>query len=211
MNHPHPAERSGSSIPRFCSRCGEKRRFDRDLCVNCGETASERGYCPVCEAFLLDPPGAICPKHDVELIEFEPAAADRSTEKVAIQWVPVCGFHHPSESVPLRIRLEAEGIPTFIDGERTAHHLPGHGVQGDVKLLVPIEHVQEARVILAQSWRIDLDDDHDDDWDESDEDRLLQEIHPTFSGESAKFLKFVLWILVLLPIVALILKGSFKH
>lgn len=153
----------------------------------------------------------MCPKHDVELIEFEPFRSERSTERVAIQWVPVCTFQNPAESEPLRIRLEAEGIPTFIDGERMASHLLGHGARGGVELLVPIEHVHEARIILAQSWRIDLDDDGVDDWDESDDDRLRHELHTPISVESAKFLKIVVWILVLLPIVALILKGSFKH
>lgn len=153
----------------------------------------------------------MCPKHEVELIEFEPTRSDRSAERVAIQWVTVCTFQNPCESEPLRIRLEAEGIPTFINGERMASHLLGHGARGGVELLVPIEDVQEARVILAQSWRIDLDDDPDDEWDDSDDERLAPENLPTCLHKSAKFLKIAVGIGFLIPIVALILREIFDH
>ncbi len=148
----------------------------------------------------------MCPKHDVELIEIEPFRCERSTERVAIQWVPVCTFQNPAESEPLRIRLEAEGIPTFIDGERMASHLLGHGARGGVELLVPIEHVQEARVILAQSWRIDLDDDWDDDWDDTDEERPGRQKLPVVFEKTANILRISICIGFLIVIVVLIFR-----
>jgi hypothetical protein len=73
-------------------------------------------------------------------------------------------------AAPARIRLEAEGIPTFLEGERMGSPAMYRVATGGVKLQVPAELAAEARVILAQSWSLpseddDADDDLDEDWE----------------------------------------------
>ena len=57
-----------------------------------------------------------------------------------------------------RSRLEAEGIPTFLDGERAggsgAYSAPTEGV----RLQVPAKHVADARIILSQNWSLPSDE-----------------------------------------------------
>ena len=73
-----------------------------------------------------------------------------------------------------RIRLEAEGIPTFLEGERMGSSSMYQVATGGVKLQVPADLVGDARIILAQSWSLGPVEDEDDDlgevendWDET--------------------------------------------
>ena len=82
-----------------------------------------------------------------------------------------------------RIRLEAEGIPTFVEGERMGAPAMYRVATGGVKLQVPAEFAADARVILSQDWswpgELDGDDGPLDD---------LEEGHPRDSGSSRAFL-----------------------
>jgi hypothetical protein len=62
-----------------------------------------------------------------------------------------------SAAIP-RTRLEAEGISTFLDGERMGSPAMYRVATGGVKLQVPAEHVAEARIILSQNWSLASDE-----------------------------------------------------
>jgi len=66
-----------------------------------------------------------------------------------------------------RIRLEAEGIPTFLEGERMGSLSMYQVATGGVKLQVPQPDLSDARILLRQSWSAAVEDDElDDAWDE---------------------------------------------
>jgi len=83
-------------------------------------------------------------------------------------WVTIHQYGDPVVAEISRIRLEAEGIPTFLEGER----MGGYGVYqlatGGMKLQVPRHLRDEARIILSQSWTPPSLPDHDvdDAWEE---------------------------------------------
>jgi hypothetical protein len=140
--------------PRFCRSCRTAVRadLDRDLCPECGGTVIPQGYCPVCEDHWRLPVGALCPKHEIALgTRLQPAAA-RALADRAVAWVKVWEFPTSVAAAAARIRLEAEGIPTFLDGERMAGLGAYHVATGGVKLQVPEDLVADARVILSQRW-----------------------------------------------------------
>ncbi len=62
-----------------------------------------------------------------------------------------------------RIRLEAEGIPTFVEGERMGAPSMYRVATGGVKLQVPADLSAEARILLDQEWSWPDDElDHDE-------------------------------------------------
>jgi hypothetical protein len=65
-----------------------------------------------------------------------------------------------------RIRLESEGIPTFLEGERMGSPSMYQVATGGVKLQVPESLATEARILLAQTWASAEGDDLDDAWDD---------------------------------------------
>jgi len=66
-----------------------------------------------------------------------------------------------------RIRLESEGIPTFLEGERMGSMSMYQVATGGVKLQVPQPLLADARILLRQSWSSVVEDDElDDAWDE---------------------------------------------
>ena len=69
-----------------------------------------------------------------------------------IAWVTVKRFPDSLAVAAARIRLEAEGIPTFVEGERMGAPSMYRVATGGVKLQVPAELTAEARVILDQEW-----------------------------------------------------------
>lgn len=154
--------------PLFCPECHRVPPGGSSgaLCGHCGATLAARGYCPICESWLKARPGAACPKHDVELLADPPSAsASPSTS-----WVTVGRFPDTLSASAPRIRLEAEGIPTFVEGECMAA-AAGYGVTTcDVKLRVPAELAADARVLLSQGWswpgELDGDDGPLDDLEE---------------------------------------------
>jgi hypothetical protein len=66
-----------------------------------------------------------------------------------------------------RLRLEAEGIPTFLEGARMGGRSMYLVATGGVKLQVPQSLAADARVLLSQTWSpLPHHDDLDDAWDD---------------------------------------------
>jgi hypothetical protein len=110
----------------------------------------------------------MCPKHDLEL-EDAAARLDRGpAPHKGEEWVEVACYADSLRAEAPRIRLEAEGIPTFLDGERMGQPSMYRVAIGGVKLCVPGSLAADARVLLAQSWApvAVADDDLDDAWDD---------------------------------------------
>src|SRR5262245_36993271 len=161
---------SQSIGPRFCPTCGLESGGEpgSPLCTRCGGILQLKGYCPICESRRRLPVGAICPKHDVALQAEEPRHLTHLEAGPAISWVTVTKFPHTLAAAAALIRLEAEGIPTFLEGERMGSPSMYRVATGGVKLQVPAEMADDARVILSQSWALpsdEVDDDLDGVWE----------------------------------------------
>jgi hypothetical protein len=63
--------------------------------------------------------------------------------------VAVARFNHPSRAIGPRLRLEAEGIPTFLDGERMGVDAACGLSRNGVPLLVPEVELERARGLLG--------------------------------------------------------------
>jgi hypothetical protein len=175
---PHPPTRES----RFCAACGHvaEDAAEGTLCLYCGNGLQLRGYCPICEERLNLSVGAVCPKHDVVLEPDEPGPPLDSPASSSISWVTVTSFPHTLAAEAARIRLEAEGIPTFIEGERMGSPAMYRVATNGVKLQVPKLLAHQARIILSQKWSLPdelggsddelegLSDHADDDWDDGD-------------------------------------------
>jgi hypothetical protein len=137
--------------------------LDDRLCHKCGEALRRQGFCSICEQWVQAEAGALCPKHEVELTERPPISdLDRSSTPM----VTVATFGMTAEARGPQLRLEAEGIPVFLDGERMGEHAIYQVATGGVKLQVPSEFAADARVLLAQSWApVEKEDDPDDPWE----------------------------------------------
>jgi Putative prokaryotic signal transducing protein len=152
--------------PRFCPDCGHTAGGapEQTLCSHCGEVLQLQGYCDICESRLRLSVGMKCPKHDVVLVSNESSSTTGSRAARPISWVTLTRFPDSMTVAPARIRLEAEGIPTFVDGERMGGLSMYRVATGGVKLQVPAELVNEARIILSQCWSLESDEtDIDDD------------------------------------------------
>jgi hypothetical protein len=125
----------------------------------------DQGYCPVCEGDWKLPVGALCPKHDLELEPGPSTRAPRIDPAAGATLVTIRSFARAGEAEAARIRLEAEGIPTFLQGERMGTNGMYHVATGGVKLQVPQELAADARILLAQSWAPPFES---DEWDEAD-------------------------------------------
>src|SRR5262249_57396621 len=88
----------------------------------------------------------------VALLEEDPNLRRRQWGGSAISWVTLMRFPDSLAATGARIRLDAEGIPTFIEGERMGAPAMYRVATGGVKLQVPVEFVADARVILSQDW-----------------------------------------------------------
>src|SRR5262249_42836639 len=106
--------------PRFCPACRYEAAEapERSLCAQCGATLSLQGYCPICESRWRLAVGSLCPKHDVELVADDPTSMTGLAPAPRTSWVTVAKFPHSLAAAAARIRLEAEEIPTFLEGER---------------------------------------------------------------------------------------------
>ncbi len=146
-----PAE-SPAEQPRFCPSCRKRARTDSALCAECGDRLIDQGYCPICDRDWVLPTGSPCPKHDIPLESRRPPGQTDFQPDHETTWVEVARFAHPSTALAPRLRLDSEGIPTFLDGERVALESAYNLASGGVKLLVPASLAHEARVILDQTW-----------------------------------------------------------
>ncbi|WP_435016714.1 hypothetical protein TA3x_004288 [Tundrisphaera sp. TA3] len=164
--HDPAAGPNSDAIPRFCPRCGAgaKPGTDPELCPQCGDRLANQGYCPTCEDFWKLHAGYPCPKHEVELLDDPPRdefIGDRS------KLVTVATYPHPNQANAPRIRLEAEGIPTFLDGERMAGNIYYQVATGGVRLMVPADLASQARILIDQTWApAKPEDDTEDAWDD---------------------------------------------
>lgn len=156
--------------PSYCPRCGREapEGSPSALCERCGERLAEQSYCPVCERFWCAPVGVLCPKHEIPLEQALPTDPDGPAPGTPIDWVTVARFDSAALVQVPRLRLESEGIPTFLDGERMGTVSIYNFATGGVKLQVPSEFASEARILLSQTWGPpkggddDLDDAYDD-------------------------------------------------
>jgi hypothetical protein len=116
--------------------------------------------------------GTTCPKHDLPLEPQAPPRRQINAEGKTVRWVTLRRFADSLASEAPRIRLEAEGIPTFVEGERMGSRSMYPVATGGVKLKVPEALAAEARIILSQTWsataaELDIEDDFVDDLEES--------------------------------------------
>ncbi len=153
-----------SNPPLYCARCRRAAIEGISLCEQCGDSLAPQGYCEICERWWLLAPGTDCPKHDVALAE---SPEFTQTVGKSGKLVVVATYGLTLEAHGPKLRLEAEGIPAFLDGARMAEHGIYQVATGGVKLLVPEEFATDARILLAQTWappKLD-DDDAEDDWE----------------------------------------------
>ena len=157
-----------ATAPRFCPGCCKPSlAADADRpCPECGERPSPQGYCPVCDAYWLAPPGSECPKHDLPLEACRPPAEPALPPGAAADWVTVARFATAVAAEARRIRLEAEGIPTHLDGQRMGDLSLYQVATGGVRLQVPRSLAQDARILLDQTWSPPAADDGDDAYEE---------------------------------------------
>jgi hypothetical protein len=149
--------------PRFCPRCSKAGPEGAELCPECGERLRAQGYCGVCGRHWRLGVGEDCPKHEIPL-EAERPTPLRAWGDGPIAWATVARFDYPTAAIAPRLRLEAEGIPTFLDGERVGAEAAYNVAVGGVRLQVPEGLAAEARVLLSQTWSVpgDEEDDLDD-------------------------------------------------
>lgn len=136
----------------YCPECGVKSEKDAPLCAYCGAKRVVGGYCPICEAPLPRPVGTYCPKHEVELLDPDDEALEVTDEVETAVLVTVRCFNSSVEANAARLRLEAEGIPTFLDAERMGSGAFYSVATGGMKLRVPLSLEADARILLSQSW-----------------------------------------------------------
>jgi hypothetical protein len=146
--------------PSFCPSCGVTAHGDDDrrLCPECGETLIAQGYCPVCEDRWQLAVGVSCPKHEVPLDAGPETPNSPPGVHKSISWSTVKVFPNSLLAAVPRSRLEAEGIPTFLEGERMGSPGMYGAATVGVKLQVPVERADEARIILSQNWSLPTDE-----------------------------------------------------
>ncbi|MFO0957658.1 MAG: hypothetical protein U0800_09365 [Isosphaeraceae bacterium] len=153
----------------YCPRCGTTRAGDSSLCPGCGESWTSPGYCSTCERYWSLPEGVECPKHGLPLdaCPQDEASAGWPAD-VPLDWVTVETYPHPYAAQAARIRLDAEGIPTFLEGARMGENTLYQNATGGVKLQVPRALQSDARILLSQSWAAptEIDEAEDEEWEE---------------------------------------------
>lgn len=204
MSRPTPS--SVGEIPRFCPDCGRAAndRLEGPLCDYCGARLAKQGYCPICEARLRRRVGETCPKHDVELLAEEPAPWPLVPDAASISWVTVQRFPDSLSAAAARIRLDAEGIPTFVEGERMGAPAMYRVATGGVKLQVPAEHAADARVILSQDWSWPGDEPELEEGPEIDEG---EPIPPATESAWAFGIEFLVIVALAIPLLVLLLSS----
>lgn len=151
---PNAPDGASSTRPLYCPRCGQAGPDDPSatLCDRCGDTLRGQSYCGICERFWCLPAGSPCPKHDLPLEEHTGGDRPASEGTSAIDWVTIAQYGSAADVQGPRLRLESEGIPTFIEGERMGSLSVYNVATGGPKLQVPRELAADARVLLDQTW-----------------------------------------------------------
>jgi hypothetical protein len=187
--------------PRYCPDCGRSTRatWENPLCADCGGRLALQGYCPICEARVRRRVGELCPKHDVELLADDRHLRPRLSEDSPISWITVKRFPDSLAATGARIRLDAEGIPTFIEGERMGAPAMYRVATGGVKLQVPAEFAADARVILSQDWSWPADDLDLDEGSATDDDELPP---PEADSPRGFLIELVVVLALAIPLIA---------
>jgi hypothetical protein len=146
-------------------------------------------------------PDTPCPKHELALVLPARKPGRDAASRPGEPWVTVAHFGDALQAEPPRIRLEAEGIPTFIEGERMGSRAMYHVATGGVKLRVPASLAGEARILLAQSWSLPHDDDEDDD----DFDDVSDDFEPDPGTAGREAFRFLVLLVVLTPLLLFVL------
>ena len=187
--------------PRFCPQC--RSSFpgvpERSICPSCGDALLPKGYCSVCEDYWPLQEGTSCPKHDIPLDSMGPDAPEPilDGEGRPLRWTTVAQYSDSQAASAPRIRLEAEGIPTFLDGERMGSRAMYHVATGGVRLKVPDTLAEDARIILSQTWsataaELDIDDEFEkEDFDDQDSTEDEHASHPHDLSVGYNFLIFL--------------------
>jgi hypothetical protein len=108
------------------------------------------GYCGVCDRQWKLPAGTPCPKHEVLLDDGASDARLAQEAGAAVEWVTIATFGSLAQAIAPRLRLDAEGIPTFLDGERVAGEVAYTFATGGVRLQVPAAHAAAALESLSR-------------------------------------------------------------
>ena len=144
----------------YCPGCSLDDFDDlaQPTCPECGDSLREKAYCPVCERYWPLDRGALCPKHDIELEgpPEEPAPPEEAGPYVP--WVTAAVYPTVAEASILRGRLEAEGIPTLLDGERMGTAGMYLVATRGIRVQVPADKIADARIILSQKWSLPDDE-----------------------------------------------------
>ena len=189
--------------PRFCPRCGTTAGDRAALCASCGETLVEQAYCPVCEIYLPLTSGSTCPKHGVPLESGPTLIEDPLPREVQGGcWTTVARCASMVEADARRLRLEEEGIPTFLEGERMGNLWLYQTATGGVKLQVPESLVADARVVLDQKWS-PLIDDEEDPWDDLDP-------VPEPASHRRQIMKVLIVLFLLTPFLVMLLSSVLR-
>jgi len=78
---------------------------------------------------------------------------------VTQQWVSVLVTHNPAQAAILRGLLEAQGVPARLLQEPAARALGLHmGPLGEISILVPEDHQEEAEAVVAAFFRGDFEE-----------------------------------------------------
>jgi hypothetical protein len=163
-----------------------------------------RGYCPVCEDYLLQAVGSSCPKHDIPLEAQAPPRPRFEDTDQTVTWTTVARYADSLAAEAPRIRLEAEGIPTFVEGQRMGSKSMYHVATGGVKLKVPDSLASDARVILSQTWsamaaELDLEEEWDDELEEPSLDTQIENDREMESERAGLPHNLLIFLLVGLP------------
>ncbi len=180
--------------PRFCPRCGRAAGDESNLCPICGESLADQGYCAVCEGYRAQKPGEPCAKHDVPL-DSGPNTPAASAGGDRVDWVTLTTFSQNAEADAARIRLEAEGIPTFLEGERMGNQGAFQVATGGVRLQVPRDLGGDARIVLSQTWTPGEDEDLDDAW---------EDLEPEPGSRRRAIMKGVIVFMLIQPLIYLV-------
>jgi hypothetical protein len=146
----------------FCPRCVKQRPTDQSSCPECGEWLAPRGYCEVCESRWNLQVGALCPKHDIELAPDPPLNAFADLDEAQGRWVQVETYASAVQAEAARLRLEAEGIPAQLHGMRMATAYSWQIAMGGIRLVVPANLAQDARILISQAWSVPDEDEEAD-------------------------------------------------
>lgn len=183
-------------VAMFCPSCRKGLDQPASLCPDCGSKTQAQGYCEICRSHWLAPVGAVCPKHDLVLIDsnlLKELSFEEEIDRPSLTLLQA--FSTTNEADTARLRLEAEGIPTFLDGERMGSNSFYSVATGGVKLLVPTALVADARVLLAQSSRLP------DEIDDADE---LDELDSYPGTRRREIMRLVLIVILLGPFVVML-------